>query len=54
LEVPRLDDSAAVRDSRPLPAERGCTIEGSSPLHALADVVAHLVTSMQVGLLDAT
>ncbi len=34
--------------------ERGCTVEGGLQLHTLADVVAHLGASGQLGLLDAT
>jgi hypothetical protein len=54
LDVPRSTIPRAVGDGRSLSAERGCTVEGRSRLHALADVVAYLATSMQRGLLDAT
>ena len=39
---------------RPLLAERGCTVDGGLRLRTLADVVAHLGASGQLGLLDAT
>jgi hypothetical protein len=39
---------------RPLLAERGCTVENGVRLRTLADVVAHLGASRQLGLLDAT
>ena len=44
----------AVGEVRPLLAERGCTVEGGLRLRTLADVVAHLGASGQLGLLDAT
>ena len=44
----------AVGEVRPLLAERGCTVAGGIRLRTLADVVAHLGASGQVGLLDAT
>jgi hypothetical protein len=34
--------------------KRGCTVEGGIRLRTLADVVAHLGASRQLGLLDAT
>ena len=36
------------------PQQRGCTVPGGIRLRTLADVVAHLGASRQVGLLDAT
>jgi hypothetical protein len=44
----------AVSEVRPLLAERGCTVTGGIRLRTLADVVAHLGASGQLGLLDAT
>jgi hypothetical protein len=44
----------AVGEVRPLLAERGCTVEGGLRLRTLADVVAQLGASRQLGLLDAT
>jgi hypothetical protein len=44
----------AIGELRPLLAERGYTVEGGLRLRTLADVVAHLGASRQLGLLDAT
>ena len=44
----------AVGEVRPLLAERGYTVDGGLRLRTLADVVAHLGASGQLGLLDAT
>ncbi len=44
----------AIGEVRPLLTERGCTVEGGIRLRTLADVIAHLGASGQVGLLDAT
>ncbi len=52
--VSRSTITRAVGEVRPLLAERGCTVEGGVRLHTLADVVAHLGASGQLGLLDAT
>jgi hypothetical protein len=52
--VSRSTITRAVGEVRPLLAERGCTVEGGIRLRTLADVVAHLGASGQVGLLDAT
>jgi hypothetical protein len=52
--VSRSTITRAVGEVRPLPAERGCTVEGGLRLRTLADVVAHLGTTRQLGLLDAT
>jgi hypothetical protein len=52
--VSRSTITRAVGEVRPLLAERGCTVEGGIRLRSLADVVAHLGASRQVGLLDAT
>ena len=52
--VSRSTITRAVGEVRPLLAERGCTVEGGLRLRTLADVVAHLGASGQVGLLDAT
>jgi hypothetical protein len=54
LGVSRSTITRAVGEVRPLLAERGCTVEGGVRLHTLADVVAHLGASGQLGLLDAT
>ena len=40
----------AVGEVRPLLAERGCTVEGGVGLRTLADVIAHLGASGQLGL----
>jgi hypothetical protein len=50
----RSTTTRAVGEVRPLLAEHGCTVEGGVRLHTLADVVAHLGASRQLGLLDAT
>jgi hypothetical protein len=52
--VSRSTITRAVGEVRPLLAEPGCTVEGGVRLRTLADVVAHLGASRQVGLLDAT
>jgi hypothetical protein len=52
--VSRSTITRAVSEVRPLLAERGCTVEDGIRLHTLADVVAHLGASGQLGLLDAT
>ncbi|WP_245785041.1 helix-turn-helix domain-containing protein [Geodermatophilus amargosae] len=52
--VSRSTITRAVGEVRPLLAERGCTVEGGIRLHTLAEVVAHLGASGQLGLLDAT
>jgi hypothetical protein len=52
--VSRSTITRAVGEVRPLLAERGCTVEGGLRLRTLADVVAHLGASTQLGLLDAT
>ncbi|SFT98601.1 Helix-turn-helix of DDE superfamily endonuclease [Geodermatophilus amargosae] len=52
--VSRSTITRAVGEVRPLLAERGCTVEGGIRLRTLADVVAHLGATGQVGLLDAT
>jgi hypothetical protein len=52
--VSRSTITRAVGEVRPLLAERGCTVEGGLRLRTLADVVAHLGASGQLGLLDAT
>ena len=52
--VSRSTITRAVGEVRPLLAERGCTVEGGIRLRTLADVVAHLGASGQLGLLDAT
>ncbi len=52
--VSRSAVTRAIGEVRPLLAERGCTVEGGLRLRTLADVVAHLGASRQVGLLDAT
>jgi len=52
--VSRSTITRAVGEVRPLLAERGCTVEGGIRLRSLADVVAHLGASRQLGLLDAT
>ena len=52
--VSRSTITRAVSEVRPLLAERGCTVEGGLRLRTLADVVAHLGASGQLGLLDAT
>ncbi len=52
--VSRSTVTRAVGEVRPLLAERGCTVEGGVRLRTLADVVAHLGASGQLGLLDAT
>jgi DDE superfamily endonuclease len=52
--VSRSTITRAVSEVRPLLAERGCTVAGGIRLHTLADVVAHLGASGQLGLLDAT
>jgi hypothetical protein len=52
--VSRSTITRAVGEVRPLLAERGCTVEDGIRLHTLADVVAHLGASGQLGLLDAT
>ncbi len=51
--VSRSTITRAVGEVRPLLAERGCTVEGGLRLRTLADVVAHLGASGQLGLLDA-
>ncbi|MGR7025554.1 transposase family protein [Geodermatophilus sp. URMC 62] len=52
--VSRSTITRAVGEVRPLLAERGCTVEDGVRLRTLADVVAHLGASGQLGLLDAT
>ncbi len=52
--VSRSTITRAVGEVRPLLAERGCTVEGGIRLRTLADVVAHLGATGQLGLLDAT
>ena len=52
--VSRSTITRAVGEVRPLLAERGCTVGGGIRLRTLADVVAHLGASGQLGLLDAT
>jgi hypothetical protein len=52
--VSRSTITRAVGEVRPLLAERGCTVEGGVRLRTLADVIAHLGASGQLGLLDAT
>jgi hypothetical protein len=52
--VSRPTITRAIGEVRPLPAERGCTVAGGIRLRTLADVVAHLSASRQLGLLDAT
>jgi DDE superfamily endonuclease len=52
--VSRFTITRAVGEVRPLLAERGCTVEDGIRLRTLADVVAHLGVSRQLGLLDAT
>jgi hypothetical protein len=52
--VSRSTITRAVGEVRPLLAERGCTVDGGLRLRTLADVVAHLGASGQLGLLDAT
>jgi DDE superfamily endonuclease len=52
--VSRSTITRAVGEVRPLLAERGCTVEGGVRLHTLADVIAHLGVTGQLGLLDAT
>ena len=52
--VSRSTITRAIGELRPLLAERGCTVEGGLRLRTLADVVAHLGASRQLGLLDAT
>src|SRR3712207_2924431 len=52
--VSRSTITRAVGEVRPLLAERGCTVEGGLRLRTLADVVAYLGASGQLGLLDAT
>src|SRR3712207_268755 len=52
--VSRSTITRAVAEVRPLLAERGCTVEGGLRLRTLADVIAHLGASGQLGLLDAT
>ncbi len=52
--VSRSTITRAVGEVCPLLAERGCTVAGGVRLRTLADVVAHLGASGQLGLLDAT
>jgi DDE superfamily endonuclease len=52
--VSRSTITRAIGEVRPLLAERGCTVDGGLRLRTVADVVAHLGASAQVGLLDAT
>ena len=52
--VSRSTISRAVGKVRSLLAERGCTVAGGVWLRTLADVIAHLGASGQLGLLDAT
>jgi Helix-turn-helix of DDE superfamily endonuclease len=54
LGVSRSPITRAIGEMRPLLAERGCTVPGGVRLRTLADVIAHLGASGQVGLLDAT
>src|SRR3954447_6236828 len=49
LGVSRSTITRAVGEVRPLLAERGCTVEGGLRLRTLADVVAHLGASGQLG-----
>jgi hypothetical protein len=49
--VSRSTITRAVGEVRPLLAERGCTVEDGIRLRTLADVVAHLGASRQLGLL---
>ncbi len=48
--VSRSTVTRAVGEVRPLLAERGCTVEGGVGLRTLADVIAHLGASGQLGL----
>jgi hypothetical protein len=52
--VSRSTITRAIGEVRPLLAERGCTVEDGVRLRTLADVVAHLGATGQLGLLDAT
>ncbi|MGY1779785.1 helix-turn-helix domain-containing protein [Geodermatophilus sp. SYSU D01036] len=52
--VSRSTITRAIAEVRPLLAERGCTVGGGLRLRTLADVVAHVGASRQLGLLDAT
>jgi hypothetical protein len=52
--VSRSTITRAVGVVRPLLAGRGCTVEDGTRPRTLADVVAHLGASGQLGLLDAT
>ena len=49
--VSRSTITRASGELRPLLAERGCTVEGGLRLRTLADVVAHLGATRQLGLL---
>jgi hypothetical protein len=52
--VHRSTITRAIGEIRPLLAERGCTIAPGLRLRTLADVIAHLGTSGQTAILDAT
>ncbi len=52
--ISRSTITRAIGELRPLLAERGCTVQGGIRLRTLADVVAHLGATGQLGLLDAT
>jgi len=52
--VDRSTVTRAIHEIRPLPAERGCAVEGGVRLRTLADVVAYLGAVPQRAALDAT
>ncbi|MGW6391205.1 transposase family protein [Streptomyces sp. NPDC055103] len=52
--VDRSTITRAIGEIRPLPAERGCTISPGVRLQTLAEVIDHLGTSGQSGIIDGT
>ncbi|WP_073919461.1 helix-turn-helix domain-containing protein [Streptomyces sp. CB02009] len=52
--VDRSTITRAVGEVRPLLAERGCTIAAGARLRTLADVIEHLGSSGQTGIVDGT
>ncbi|MCY0932385.1 transposase family protein [Streptomyces sp. H27-H1] len=54
FDVDRSTITRAIGEVRPLLAERGCTIAAGIRLRTLAEVIDHLGTSGQTGIIDGT
>ncbi|WP_319322859.1 transposase family protein [Streptomyces sp. TX20-6-3] len=54
FDVGRYTITRAIGEVRPLLAERGCTISPGVRLRTLAEVIDHLGTSGQTGIIDGT